>query len=107
MFEIINGTINITRGDTAYINVNVMNRTTGKYILQDGDVVKFSVKKTINDTTPLIQKQLIDNKIKILPTDTALLPFGSYVYDIQLTFANGDVNTIVKPNRFEVCDEVT
>ena len=53
--------------------------------------------------------EFVDGKalITIHPEDTAELKFKTYVYDIQLTRANGQVQTIVKPSQFVVGSEVT
>ena len=45
--------------------------------------------------------------VEILPPDTKTLPIGRYVYDIQITFANGTVKTVVGPAIFEITAEVT
>ncbi len=39
--------------------------------------------------------------------DTEGLDFGSYVYDIQATWADGTVKTLVGPARFRLTEEVT
>ena len=44
---------------------------------------------------------------EILPADTKTLPIGRYVYDIQITFADGTVKTVVGPATFEIAAEVT
>jgi hypothetical protein len=42
----------------------------------------------------------------IYPEDTKELEFGSYVYDIQLTKANGDIDTFITASKFKITAEV-
>lgn len=110
MFELlVDKTINLTRGDTAHMNLVLYsdkNKKT-KYVLQEGDIVKFSIKKTKDDDAPLVEKIFTSDKIKIESSDTAQLQFGKYIYDVQVTFANGDINTVIKSSPFNVCGEVS
>ena len=45
--------------------------------------------------------------IHIRPEDTKELSFGKYLYDIQLTTADGDIYTVIPPTTFEILKEVT
>lgn len=103
------GTVRLTRGDTARLQVPITNTLTGtEYDMFPGDILRFTVKRTVNDTTPLIQKESLGiNSFHIEPTDTKALAFGKYVYDVELTTASGDVYTVVAPSTFEVLREVT
>lgn len=103
------GTIQLTRGDTARIAVDLTNEVDNKeYVMQKDDTLVLSVKKTINDEKALIQKSLTGgNTFHIEPKDTAPLKFGQYKYDVQLTTADGDVFTVIVPTTFEIMAEVT
>lgn len=107
MFEILgNGKIRMVRGDTVEFNVTASYKEDGSpYTLQEGDEIIFTLKKKSTDTVPLIQKTGPD--VIITPDDTSELSFGSYVYDVQLNFADGSVDTIVPKNTFEIMEEVT
>ena len=72
-----------------------------------------TVKKACTDKTVVIQKTFEDGKVTFAPEDTALLPMGDYVYDVQLTHVegNGDdavttVDTVITPHTFTVGAEV-
>lgn len=95
--------IYLTRGDTAYIGLNL----TGF----DGtleDTLTMSVKKSVSDIDYTFQIIVpFGSDIKILPEHTRELEYGKYFYDIQLDMANGDVFTIVAPSKFVVTEEVT
>ena len=103
------GSIKLTRGDTARLNVNITNDADGnEYVMQEGDVLVMTVKKSISDEKPSFQKTLNGtNTFHIKPIDTAQLDFGSYKYDVQLTTAGGDVYTIIEPTTFRISEEVT
>ncbi|MBC8585554.1 hypothetical protein [Youxingia wuxianensis] len=108
MFQIIAGSaMELTRGDTGRFTVSVQNQDGSPYSPASGDVMVFSVKKSVTDTEYLIHKTITGGQVIIEPEDTQSLPFGNYVYDIQLTLENGDVNTIVPPSTFTVCGEVS
>lgn len=103
-------TIHLTRGDTARLLIDrAANLATGKdYEFKPTDVVEMAVKKSVCDETALIRKSVSGGEaIHILPEDTKPLAFGRYVYDVQLTTAEGDVYTVVTLATFEVTKEVT
>lgn len=100
----INGTnIKLTRGDTFIAKVGMM-RGKEPYELQDGDSVRFAVKhKTFladlsdyKDTDPIFTIDIgSDLLLNIQPEQTKPLGFGTYAYDIQITFENGDIDTFI------------
>lgn len=105
----IEGTkLSMVRGDTEYIMVTCKN-----YTFQEGeDKVEMTVRKTANDPKKLIYKVIEDFEdgkanIKIEPEDTSRLAPGEYKYDIQVTFSNGDVKTIIPCSVLSIKQEVT
>lgn len=109
MLYIEGTTIKLTRGDTAYLSVPIINKVTGNsYDIADGDILEFSVKKYTSDKIKLISKKIIgQNTFHILPEDTNQLPFGKCVYDVQLTTVFGDIYTVIEASTFELMEEVT
>ena len=103
-----NGTIRLTRGDTARLIVPIENEVTHQsYDMLSTDILKFTIKKTVKDYVPLVQKVVTgSNVFHILPADTHKLDFGKYVYDVELTTGT-DVYTVIEPSCFEVMKEVT
>ena len=98
--------IELTRGDTLKVKIDVLiNGET--YIPRPEDSLRFAMKTTYNTSKLLVHKDIpIDTCILHLePQDTKKLRFGDYVYDIQITFANGDVNTFIS-GRFRLKPEV-
>ena len=97
----LNGTtITMTRGDTAAIEVS-MTRDGDPYLPVAGDTVRFAAKhpkmtsgnKQYKDEEPVLE-------------DTKSLDFGEYVYDIQITFADGTVDTFITTAPFVLTPEV-
>lgn len=109
MLKIESNYIKLTRGDTARFSVDVTNVITDDYYdIAPDDTLTFTVKRTTNDKTFILQKTVVgDNQFYIKPEDTADLSYGKYKYDVQLSTAGGDVYTIIEPSKFEISQEVT
>ena len=119
-YKVVGDTIYLTRGDTLRLKVDIMigeDPNVEPYIPEPNDSVRFAVKKAIyiggeykelEDHDPLIIKQVpIDTLILHLePNDTKKLPFGTYLYDVELTKANGDVDTFIEDAKFKLKTEV-
>ena len=105
MLSIIKNQISMTRGDTAILHVDLAYPDGTPYDLQEGDVVRFTVRKNPGAGDKLIEKTGLE--IIIDPADTAKMPFGKYAYDIEVTRENGIVDTVIPPTLFELCEEVT
>lgn len=101
MVSVVNNTITLVRGDTVEIPVTIMTRDGEKYIPSEGDVVRFALKDGYGDDVPVLIH-------KVLPNDSLILRLEScetkeimarkkpYVYDVELTTANGYVDTVVR-----------
>ena len=102
--RILGTTIFLTRGDTLRVQVDIA-KDNEPYVLGNDDKVRFALKRsamTIDqtayvDTEPLIRKNIpVDTLLLQLdPEDTKALPFGEYAYDLQLTTADGVVDTFI------------
>jgi uncharacterized membrane protein YkoI len=44
--------------------------------------------------------------LELEPSDTKILDFGSYVYDIEITFKDGTVDTFITEANFKITPEV-
>ena len=107
MYKIDGTTISLTRGDSLYATI-AMKQGTQTYTPAEGDVIKFTVRKTYS-TPVLIQKTIPHDTLMLhlLPADTKELPYGRYVYDVELTTADGDVDTFIDKASFILTEEVT
>lgn len=98
--------LKMTRGDSASISVNGLT-------LVNGDKVYLTVKENTNTSDKKFQKVVTSftqegNAVIIIePSDTKNLNYKTYIYDIQVTKANGSVSTVVKPHEFKIEYEVT
>ena len=117
MFK-LNGTeISLVRSDTLCLQVKIIRKETGEeYIPVEGDKIRFALKHSdmltgrteFKDTNPIILKDIPISTMQLTldPTDTAGLKFGTYSYDIELTFADGKVDTIIPVSKFIIMPEV-
>lgn len=117
MVEIKGTTIRMTRGDTLITMVIPKDKRTKEvYVPQEGDTFRFALKHNsmtsdrseYTDTEPLILKDIPTDTmlLTLVPEDTKGLGFGNYVYDIQLTDANGRVDTFINTATFILTGEV-
>lgn len=105
----INGKrIVMTKGDSATIEF-VLYDGNEIYEPSEGDTMRFAMKRFYSDATPLISKQ-IDMEtmtLQLEPQDTANLDARcSYVYDVQVTFSDGTVDTVVPNGTLRLLEEV-
>lgn len=101
-----NKKITLVRGDSLHLKVNIY-VDKEPYIPQFGDSVRFAMKQSYQSNKLLIRKNIpIDSmELHLEPSDTKKLNFGKYVYDIEITFYNGDVDTFIS-GEFELTPEV-
>lgn len=105
----VNGTtITLTRGDTFKAQIIIHDRAGNVYTPIEGDSVRFALKAKITDPEPLAVIDIpIDTMMLIIkPEHTSGLSFGSYIYDIQLTKVNGDVDTFITASKLKLTEEV-
>ena len=109
MVEINGTTIKMTRGDTLRTQITMYDAQDQEYVPQDGDSIRFAMKRAYSDEEPLLVK-IIPNETQFLvldPADTKDLEApGTFVYDIQITFADGDVDTFVSKAKLKLLEEV-
>ena len=56
----------------------------------------------------MIVDEFMDGKAKIqLTSEMTKIAAGNYYYDLQVSLANGIVDTVIGPARFKVINEVT
>ena len=103
-------TIYLTRGDTLDLEVVILKLDEEtRYVPRTGDKVRFALKKDYEDAKPLILKDIpIDTmRLHLDPEDTKDLDFGTYVYDIELTYGDdGTVDTFIPKAKFKLTEEV-
>lgn len=94
MFEINNGNIKITKGDSAALKVLLTTGNGEAYTMDSGDVLTLTVKK--KPENGVMMKVTSDTEvIKLTPADTKALEVGNCCFDIELKTKSGDVFTVV------------
>lgn len=111
--------ITLTRGDTLRLQVEIL-KDDEVYTPKDGDSVRFALKHnkfTSKDkwgTNEFVEDEALIVKpipnetlvLKLDPEDTKGLGFGSYRYDIEITFEDGTVDTFIANAPFKLTPEV-
>ena len=107
-FKVKKNTIYLTRGDTFKAHLTINYPDGSVYTPKEGDSIRFALKENIEDEECLIWRDIpIDTMLLVLyPGDTKELEFGNYVYDIQLTKANGNVDTFITASKLKLTAEV-
>ena len=112
-FSITGKKITLTRGDSLIGQVDItiedeIQQTSEPYTPEAGDRVRFALKHDYTDETPLLIKEIPTDTmtLELEPADTKGLPFGDYVYDVKITFADGRVDTFIKKGKFKLEEEV-
>lgn len=108
MVKVKNNSIEMTKGDSLYVEVGIFREDGTAYVPQEGDEIKFGVKLNEKQENLLIEKVIPNDTLvlHLVPEDTKSLAVGKYVYDIQLTFANGDIDTFINKADFKLVAEV-
>lgn len=102
--------IEMTRGDTLRVHFKAMSGDE-EYQYKDGDSLWFYARpKTDKDNTkmPTIKKEIptATGELHLDPEDTKKITTDNLVYDIELTKANGDVDTIINRAELKLVPEV-
>lgn len=107
-YSVSGTTITLTRGDTFVALISITKQDGTPYVPNDGDKVRFAMKAKYEDPEPLVVKDIpIDTlTLTLRPEDTKDLSFGKYVYDIQLTKADGTVDTFITKATIKITEEV-
>lgn len=105
MYKIDGTNIELTRGDSFFCEVNIT-KDGEPYEPAAGDTVRFAVKRKMftpgggnyADCEPLIRKSVPTDTmiLQLDPEDTKGLKFGSYDYDVEITFEDGRVDTFIR-----------
>ena len=96
--------ITLTRGDTFPCTVSILNPDGTPYEMQSGDTVRFMLSERAGGPV-LITKTLSGGAFQLDPADTNQLDFGTYFFDVQMTFADGTVDTFIAEGQLALTDE--
>ena len=105
MLTIKGNDIHLTKGDSAYLNVEITNDDGTPYAIKEGDTLTITVKAT-NGTKIFSKTVQAYESIIIEPKDTIDAGVGRYKYDIQLNTEN-QVYTIIPVSSFFIEEGIT
>ena len=92
----------LTRGDTAWLLVELEDDNGQPYEIQPNEILTLTVKKTCEDKEALIEKKVSGTaEFYFRPEDTKSLVFGSYRYDVQLTDASSPESILIEKESFD------
>lgn len=104
--------ISITRGDSAYLSLNIRDKLHHPIELGDQDILHIQVREKPNGGTILFDGTVeteVDNSLTwhIHPEDTKQAPKNAYFWDAQIEYSNGDIFTWIPVSNFILLPEVT
>ena len=105
MLTIKGNDIHLTKGDSAYLNVEITNDDGTPYNIKEGDTLTMTLKAT-NGTQIFSKTGKAYESIIIEPQDTINVGVGRYKYDIQLNTEN-QVYTIIPVSSFFIEEGIT
>lgn len=102
--------ISMTRGDTLRTTVTVKKADGSAYDLATGDKLMFYLGPATPSTTatPVLTKEIpaATKELHLTAEETKALKANSYLYDIELQKAGGDIDTIINRKKFNLEAEV-
>lgn len=96
----------LTRGDSLFIKLSLEREDGSDYIPSDTDKIYFRLKKYATYPEILIQKEIVNLILELIPADTAKLDFGVYRYEIELVTGDGRHYTIIGDEPFTIEKEL-
>ena len=107
-YSVKKNTIYLTRGDTFRATIALKDAEGEIYTPNPDETIRFAMKKNYEDAEPLLLISVPYDTLElvILPNDTKELPFGSYVWDMQITRSNGDIDTFITKATLVLTEEV-
>ena len=108
MLKVSRNKIKLTRGDTAYLKIELTDENGNTFEPAEGDKVYFRLKKSALSSTLLLEKEVYTDTgtLELKPEDTASLDFGSYRYEIELVTEAGEHFTVIENAPIEINAEL-
>ena len=100
--------IYLTRGDSAFLTVNLNDESGSSYELSEGDKIYFRLKKSSSSDNLLLEKEINPDTLtlELLPEDTAELSSGLYCYEVELVTAEDKHYTVIENSQFQIGAEL-
>ena len=96
--------IEITRGDTGSLTITF----TGEDIPEDGTIALVTVKKAAGGKMIWSKSLTVEGGACQIPltTETTLLDYGQYKWDLRLIYEDGAVYTPMRPARYTISSAI-
>jgi hypothetical protein len=96
----------MVRGDTGTVELSLTDEN-GNVIEPAAYTAIFSLKKNIDDVAYIMQKEFTDGQVAFTHADTNNLPYGQYVYDVQIEILEDNSIHTIGANTFSILPDVT
>ena len=106
MFQISKNVVRMVRGDTGTVELALTDEN-GNAIEPAAYMAILSLKKNIDDVAYIFQKQFVNGKVEFTHADTNNLPYGQYVYDVQVEILQDNSIHTIGANTFSILPDVT
>ena len=106
MFQISKNVVRMVRGDTGTVELALTDEN-GNAIEPEAYTAILSLKKNIDDVAYIFQKQFVNGKVEFTHADTNNLPYGTYVYDVQVELIEDNSVHTIGYHSFVVLADVT
>lgn len=90
------------KGDTSHFRMEI-----APYEMREGDTLTFTVRKRYGSPVLITENADENGWFHISHEDYDNVAPGNYIYDIQLTTAEGEVYTVIGPAHYTVDIEIT
>lgn len=110
MVNVSGKTITLTRGDTLDTTISIKTSDGQTFVPSQRDEIRFCCKSSYRDKSPIIKKIIPNNtlQLRLESNETKKLTARRepYVFDIQITMADGTVDTFISEGHLFVREEV-
>ena len=96
----------MVRGDTGTVELALTDENANA-IEPAAYTAIFSLKKNIDDVAYIMQKEFVDGQVAFTHADTNNLPYGQYVYDVQIEILQDNSIHTIGANTFSILPDVT
>ena len=108
--DIVHWDVRLTKGDSAYIKIELTDLQDREIMPREGDVIRVQIRTKQGQLMYSGEAECDGERIlwHLAPGDTKDLIVAEYIWDMELvTFDGGDVFTFVPESFFELLGEVT
>ena len=108
MLKVSRNRITLTRGDTAYLKLNITDESDNAYELSEGDIIFFRIAEYGTSGRLLFEKTVnIETlTLELKPEDTAGLEFRTYRYEVEVVTEAGEHFTVIENAAIEITVEL-